>query len=258
MVFAFLFRAVVLFCLPLHAGEPLGVKLDSILRLDSEKVSAGSVVSPKILVSGKPFKRSLILFRSEGGVALSTPIDETSSTLRQVFLNLENGGIYLVDPSHPEAVKAKLPTRYVSMNSSDKTEAEFLRQFAHLLQQRHPNDPSTAKFFKFYFGVEEKPESPEGFEQELSLPSSEPGKKSVSGAFSLLPKDQPVDLVRLFNLMANPQDWTGLDCTNFEADGGQAKAGKRCRYEHATLGQMVLEHPGAADVLFEDAELFDP
>lgn len=251
MVFALIFRWASLICAVGFAGEPLDTDLKKIARLESEKVSEGSVVSPKLLVSGKPFKRNLIAFRSKESVSISIPIDQNSATLRQVFLNLENGGIYLVDPNHPEAVKAKSQTRYLQMASSDKAEPAFLKQFAHLLQQRHPKDPSTAKFFKFYFGVEQSDESL----AEIKFPFAEGEnfQNTALESLSLMPQEQPVDLERLFDLMANPQDWTGLECSPVPGS-----TGKRCRYEHAKLGQMVLAHPGPADVLFEESELFDP
>ncbi len=249
MVFALVLRYGSLMCFASFASEPLSTNLETARRLDSEKVSAGAVASPVILVRGKPFKRKLIVFRSEGGVAFSNPIDETTATLRRVYLDLQSGGLYLEDPNHPEALKKKDKTRFLRLQAPEKSERQFIRQFAYFLQQRHSTDPSTAKFFQFYFGISDSEDSPSTFDKEFLLSprfSKLQGLESASAA--------PPNLETLFDFMANPDGWTGLECTT--SDG--APDGKRCRYEHATRGQILLEHPGAADLVFDDSELFDP
>jgi hypothetical protein len=218
-------------------AESLRATLDNIELVQSEKNVAGKILTPSITVGGHKFREPVIRISKLEKTYLATPLSGGEATLKQAYLSLETGGVYIEEGSG---------TRYLKLDGNP-VERLFLRQFAYLLQQRHPSDPSTAKFFKFYFGIDNAP-AKERISKALASPLSD---TTVEGTVSLgaitTEEGEIPTLDQLFHYMQYPAEWKGLRCSE-----------KNCVYQHATLGTIELRHPGAADLTFTDEDLVNP
>ncbi len=216
-------------------GEELTKTLEKVKILEAEKTGS-SVVTPAIVIEGKTLVDCVVRIHPNEGVSMSIPSSTPNTrSLKRVFADPKTGGLFITDEKHPEAVAAGGSTRYLKIKAPEKTapltlveriENLFIKQMAYLLIQRHKDDPITSKFFDWYFPIQEE-------ESAFDL-----GKGAPKFVIGEDPK------TKLFHFMEKPSDWEGQACTDTE-----------CRFVNPNLGELVLPHPGAADLVVSPEEL---
>lgn len=211
------------------AYADLDPTLKNVLVTEAEKKTGNSPVTPELLVEGKKLVKPAVRIKENQTVYLATPNNEGGHNLTNVYLHPKNGGLYVQESGK---------SRYLELDSKSKIEKDFLRHFAYVLQQRHPEEPATKKFFERYF---------EAGKEVVPVSFSAPKIKLKLGEFGQ--EDDvptPPTLEQVYSIMEEPSTWTGVECT-----------AERCIFKKDE-DLVALSHPGAADLLLKENELLDP
>ena len=212
------------------AGD-LTATLDNINLLEGEKTAGPTLITPKISVEGKSLRETVVRIQPGESVSMAIPTGKDTANLIRVYFDDKTGGVFISEasPAKTRFLKLYVKSAKTPLTLEQRTERNFIRQFAYVLRQRHPQDPGTVKYLNRYFPVVE----------------NEIEKTTVFDISRPLTKKEPIE--KVFHLMEKPATWKGKECT-----------AERCLYEHPEFGTLTLSHPGAADLIFDEDELVDP